>query len=91
MPTPHAAPSSGLSSVDIAVLWLPCDVVELICLKPTTRLALFLSLGIPVVFKATASYTDIVALSGYPFIAHNVSHAMKLVVSPVCQAAAPSV
>lgn len=67
--------------MDIGVIWLPCDVLELTCLKPTTRLAQFFSVGVPVVFKASAAYTDIVALSGYPLMANNVSHAIKLVVS----------
>ncbi len=67
--------------MDIGIVWRPCRVVELTCIKPTNRVAEYLSLGIPVVFQATAAYMDIVAESGYPLAANNVSHALQLVVS----------
>ncbi len=83
LPLPPTPLPPGYSSVDIGVVWRPCSVVELTCIKPTNRVAQYLSLGIPVVFKATAAYADIVALSGYPLVAHNVTHAMQLIVSAV--------
>ncbi len=66
--------------MDIGIVWRPCRVLELTCIKPTNRVAEFLSLGIPVVFQATAAYADIVVEWGYPLVANNVTHALQLVV-----------
>ena len=49
----------GMASVDLAVLWSKQYCQFDVCYKPTSRLAQFASLGIPVVAYPFASYIDI--------------------------------
>ena len=49
----------GMASVDLAVLWPKHYTQYDVCYKPTSRLAQFASLGIPVVAYPFASYVDL--------------------------------
>ena len=49
----------GMASVDLVVLWPKRYSQFDVCYKPTSRLAQFASLGIPVVAYPFASYIDI--------------------------------
>jgi len=68
----------GFNSVDIAVLWPKGYTQFHICYKPTSRLAQFASLGIPLVTYPFASYIDILVEFGYPLVAETLEEASAM-------------
>jgi hypothetical protein len=76
----------GFKSVDVAVLWPKGYTQFHVCYKPTSRLAYFASLGIPLVTYPFASYIDILVEFGYPLVAETLEEVAvmldKLLASP---------
>jgi hypothetical protein len=68
----------GFRSVDVAVLWPKGYTQFHICYKPTSRLAQFASLGIPVVTYPFASYIDVLVEFGYPLVAETLEEASAM-------------